>query len=91
MNKNSKKHDSNTSLLDTYRQLEPYLGIGLTFAVYILAFLFVGRWLDQKAGTEPWLMITGAAVGLVLSFVHMLSILKKITEENSDSDSREKD
>lgn len=85
MNKKSwKKPDQSSSLLETYRQLEPYLGIGLTFAVAILACLFLGRWLDGMLGTYPWLMIIGAALGLTLGFIHLITTLNALTKQESD-------
>lgn len=82
--KNWKKPDQSSSLLETYRQLEPYLGIGLTFAVSILAFLFLGHWLDGVLGTYPWLMIIGAALGLTLGFIHLITTLNAQTKQESD-------
>ena len=82
--KNWKKHDQTSSLLDSYRQLEPYLGIGLTFAVSILAFLFLGHWLDGLLGTHPWLMLVGAALGLTLGFIHMITTLNTLTKHEPD-------
>lgn len=45
-----------------------YMGYGLTWALSTALFLFVGRWLDRKLGTEPWLTIIGAFVGGVAGF-----------------------
>ncbi|MBI4540617.1 MAG: AtpZ/AtpI family protein [Gemmatimonadetes bacterium] len=39
------------------------MGYGLTWALSTALFLFVGRWLDGRLGTDPWLMILGAFVG----------------------------
>jgi F0F1-type ATP synthase assembly protein I len=44
------------------------MGVGLQFAASILLFFFVGRWLDGRLGTEPWLMIAGVFVGLTAGF-----------------------
>lgn len=44
------------------------LGVGLQFAASILLFLFAGRWLDEKLGTEPWLLLAGVLVGAVAGF-----------------------
>lgn len=48
-----------------------YAGVGIQFAASILVFLFLGRWLDEKLGTAPWLLVTGVFVGFVLSFFSM--------------------
>ena len=83
-NKRSNEHD--TDLREVYRKAEPYLGLGITFTVTILAFLFLGRWLDTKLGTEPWLMLFGAAIGLTLGFVHMIYTLLGETDNKTDND-----
>ena len=38
-------------------------GAGLQFALALLVFLFLGQWLDERLGTEPWLMMIGVFVG----------------------------
>ncbi|HMK39300.1 MAG TPA: AtpZ/AtpI family protein [Bacteroidota bacterium] len=42
----------------------PYLTLGLQLAITVVVFFFLGRWLDGKFGTEPWLMLAGLAVGV---------------------------
>lgn len=49
-------------------QMAEMAGVGLQFAGAILLFLFLGRWLDGKLGTEPWLLLTGVLVGAVAGF-----------------------
>ena len=46
-------------------------GVGLQFAASILLFFFLGRWLDGKLGTDPWLLIVGVLVGLSAGFWSM--------------------
>lgn len=48
-----------------------FAGAGIQFAGAILVFLFAGRWLDSKFGTEPWLLIAGVVVGAVGGFYSM--------------------
>jgi len=45
-----------------------YLGLGFQFAASILVFLFLGRWLDRRFGTEPWLLLTGVFAGAAAAF-----------------------
>ena len=47
------------------------LGVGLQFAGAIVLFLFVGRWLDARLGTEPWLLLTGVMVGAAAGFISL--------------------
>jgi ATP synthase protein I len=51
-------------------------GVGLQFAIAILVGLFAGRWLDQKFGTAPWLLIAGLVVGATAGFYAMYKALK---------------
>lgn len=46
-------------------------GIGIQFAVVLVAFLFLGKWLDDRLGTEPWLLMAGVFVGFGLSVFWM--------------------
>ena len=47
--------------------LGEYGGVGLQFALTIVAFMFAGMWLDRRLGTSPWLLILfvfgGASAG----------------------------
>lgn len=45
-----------------------FMGVGLQFVASILIFLFLGRWLDEKLGTEPWLLMAGVFFGFGASF-----------------------
>jgi F0F1-type ATP synthase assembly protein I len=47
------------------------MGVGLQFAASILLFLFAGRWLDERWGTSPWLLIVGVFVGASAGFFAM--------------------
>jgi ATP synthase protein I len=45
-----------------------YLGVGFQFAAAIVLFLFGGRWLDARLGTEPWFLLIGVFVGAGAGF-----------------------
>jgi ATP synthase protein I len=51
------------------------LGVGLQFAGAILLFMFLGRWLDSRLGTEPWLLLAGVAIGAVAGFYALYKTL----------------
>jgi F0F1-type ATP synthase assembly protein I len=38
--------------------------MGIQLALAVVVFFFVGRWLDGKLGTAPWLMLAGLLVGI---------------------------
>ncbi len=50
-------------------------------AIPIIAALFVGRWLDRKYATEPWLFLaTIGAAFLISSFGIMMESIKMMKE-----------
>ena len=62
----------------------PYFTIGMQLAIAVVAFFFLGKWLDGKFGTSPWLMITGAvlgAVGGMISFLRTAIMIGKKEDE----------
>ena len=48
-----------------------FAGLGFQFVAALLLFLFVGRWLDRRLGTYPWLQIAGMFVGAGSAFYGM--------------------
>lgn len=48
-----------------------YAGLGLQLAFSIVAFLFLGQWLDRKFGTYPWLTVLGVFLGAGSAFYSM--------------------
>jgi ATP synthase protein I len=45
-----------------------FAGAGAQFVISILLFLYVGKWLDSKLGTAPWLLMLGVFVGAGAGF-----------------------
>jgi F0F1-type ATP synthase assembly protein I len=45
-----------------------FFGVGIQFAGAILLFFFAGRWLDERLGTTPWLLLAGVFVGAGAGF-----------------------
>ena len=62
-----------------------FMTLGLQLAIGIVAFVFLGRWLDGKFGTDPWLMLTGlvlgAAGGLTAFIKQALDLGKQVDRE----------
>lgn len=57
------------------------LGVGLQFAGAILLFLFAGRWLDERLGTAPWLLLLGVMVGAGAGFFSLYRQLVTLPRE----------
>ncbi len=61
-------------------------GVGLQFAGAILLFLFAGRWLDERLGTSPWLLIMGVFVGAGSGFYALYRRLVTIPRARKEAD-----
>ena len=60
------------SFAQAMRKAAPYLNLGWTFAMTVLAVTLAGWWLDRWLGTGPWLVTTGVFLGIVLAMVNFL-------------------
>jgi hypothetical protein len=61
----------------TVVQLGRYSGLGLQWALSVVLFLFAGRWLDKRIGTDPYLTVVGAFVGGAAGFYALYAALTK--------------
>ena len=60
-----------------------FAGVGIQFAVAIIAFLFAGQWLDDRIGTKPVFTIVGVFLGAGAAFYNMY---RKITAAQKKDD-----
>jgi ATP synthase protein I len=60
-----------------------FAGVGIQFAVAIIAFLFAGQWLDDRIGTKPVFTIAGVFLGAGAAFYNMY---RKITAAQKKDD-----
>ncbi len=72
----------------TLGQIGPYLTIGLELALFLLAFIFIGRYLDSRLGTEPWLLLTGALLGFLAGFYNLIKTLSRLSESEKKKKER---
>ena len=61
-----------------------YAGVGLQFALTIVAFMFAGMWLDRTLGTSPWLLILfvfgGASAGFYSIYRKLMAAQRRAAE-----------
>ena len=57
------------------RSIGPLMNLGVTFALSIGGLAFLGHWLDRRWGTEPWMTLLGAVLGMVLGFVNLFRVV----------------
>jgi len=60
-----------------YREVGPYLGLGLQLAITVTVMVFVGIWLDDKFELSPILTIIFAFLGIFAGlYIFIKSVLK---------------
>jgi ATP synthase protein I len=64
-------------------QYGSYLTLGLQLALSVVVFFFLGRWLDSRFGTDPWLMLAGLVLGVAGG---LTSFLKKAIAMGKEED-----
>jgi ATP synthase protein I len=74
--------DSGNSWQSQIGRSSSYLGFGAQLAGSMLLYVVGGYLLDRWLGTEPWLLITGAIVGMVAFFFQLARIARRMTEES---------
>ena len=51
--------------------------IGIAMVLAIFGCFFLGRWLDQKLGTEPYLAFLFLLIGIAAGFRNMYVLIKR--------------
>ena len=64
--------------------------LGYSLAIPIVFFVLVGRLLDKKFGTAPWLLLTGVILSLFSSTLTVYLKATKIMAETNRQDIKDK-
>lgn len=70
--------------------LELFLDVSFWIAGPLVLALILGKWLDQKFGTKPLLLLASLAVSFIFSNILLLKKGKKAIQE-FENESKEKD
>lgn len=62
--------------------------IGIELAVSVILPTLVGRWLDAKAGTGPWLMILLLVLGFAAGMRGVMRAVTRMDREARDEEAR---
>jgi ATP synthase protein I len=68
-----------------------FAGVGMQFAVAIIAFLFAGQWLDNRLGTNGLFTIAGVFVGGGAAFYNMYRKITAAQRRDDEERSRGRD
>lgn len=80
-----KKETFGESLGEAYRQLAPYMGLGTELAASVVGMLLIGYFLDRHFNTSPWLLLIGAAVGLIGGFYNFIKVVQRLSKSDRAS------
>ncbi len=58
--------------------LDLALNLGFTIAVPLVGFALLGRWLDRRLDTSPWLFLGGAMLAIATSTTILITRFKRI-------------
>lgn len=65
------------------RKIAPYLNLGTVFTGCTLIGVGLGYWLDKKLGTEPWLLLLGAVLGIISGFYHFIKTVLQLQKSET--------
>lgn len=65
------------------KELGPFINIGWQLALTIILMVFLGKWLDEKFDTSPWLIVTFSLFGIIAGMVNFLKTVLKKDKDNS--------
>jgi len=64
-----------------YKEIGPYLGLGLQLAVTVTVMVFIGVWLDGQFNTKPILTIIFSFLGV---FAGLYTFIKSVVKAGND-------
>lgn len=65
------------------RAAGPYMGLGLQLAGSVLFYVVAGYLADRWLGTEPWLLVAGAVIGMISFFVQLARVVRRLNKETA--------
>ena len=73
-----KKEDDIKEKKQIYKEIGPYIDLGLNLAVTIAGFVLLGWWLDNKFELSPVLTLIFSFLGMFIGFFNFIrTVIKK--------------
>jgi F0F1-type ATP synthase assembly protein I len=74
--------DNQRKILNGYKKVGPYLGLGTQLAATVILMFYLGYWLDKKFDTYPILIIIFSLLGGFAAIYNFIkSVLKLSSKE----------
>lgn len=68
---------NNQKEITKWRMVNLAVEMGFIIALPLVALGFLGKWLDSKYGTEPWLTVAGILVAIVMTTIWLTRRIKE--------------
>lgn len=73
-----KKEDNINEKKQIYKEIGPYIDLGLNLAITIAGFVLLGWWLDNKFEISPVLTLIFSFLGMFIGFFNFIrTVIKK--------------
>ncbi|MGA7159889.1 MAG: AtpZ/AtpI family protein [Bacteroidota bacterium] len=72
------------------QKLAPFLTLGIQLALSVVLFFFIGKWMDDRFNTSPWLMLGGLIAGGVGGMVKFITSVMKLGQQQDALDAERK-
>ena len=80
------KKSNHSKLLETYKDVGPYLGLGTQLAATIVIMFFLGKWLDDEFETVPILTIVFSFFGGFAGLYNFIRTVLNMNEKKKKND-----
>ena len=83
MQNNNKNDNWLSGLAKAYQELNVYLSLGVQLAVTMVAMFFLGKYLDEKLNTSPFLVIGFSLFGGFAGTYNFIRAVNNINKKQS--------
>ena len=68
--------------IDSFRDVGPYLGLGLQLAVTIVVMVFIGDWLDSKFSQHYIFTLIFGFLGIGIGMYNLIKTVNELEKKN---------
>lgn len=81
---NPEGKDKKDSIHNYYKEVGPYVTLGLQLAVTVGLMVFVGYWIDSKNGTSPLYTLIFSILGIASGLYNFLKTVFRYSEKDKN-------
>lgn len=76
--------ENQRKILNGYKKIGPYLGLGTQLAATVILMFYIGYWLDRKLNTYPILIILFSLLGGFAAIYNFIRSVLKLNSKEKD-------